>query len=129
MIDEEKFVLKCLDKFKQEYDIEEELIEDIIRQVLIDAHDVYFSYDLIQENKNLCIKCGKCCEELNCEYFNGETCDNYDNRYDACKEYPSYDIINTRGLMLDPSCNFALNLAYNIIDDEINKNIELMGLN
>lgn len=128
MIDEEKFVLICLNKFKQEYNIDEDLIEDIIRQVLIDASNVYFSYDLIQENEDLCIKCGKCCENLNCEYFNGETCDNYEDRYSACKEYPGYDIFD-RGLVWDVSCNFALELAYKIIDDEIKKNMELMGLN
>lgn len=128
MIGEDKFVLKCLDKFKTKYDIGDDLIEDIIRQVLVDASNVYFTYDVIQENNDLCIKCGNCCMNLDCEHFNGKTCDDYGARFDACREYPSYEILNQTGLILDESCCFALKLAYKIIDGEIRKNMELMEL-
>ena len=47
--------------------------------------------------------------KISCEYFNGKTCDNYISRFDACKEYPFFELNNDSGLMLVCECNFQIN--------------------
>lgn len=114
--------------FSQKYpNLESSMIEDIVNQVLIDAPDYYFSLERVQENQDLCIMCGKCCEDIGfCEHFNGRTCDNYDERFEYCKRYPYDEILNESVLLWDIDCNYALKLAEMALDEEFRKNIELM---
>ena len=118
-----KFIKKMLDKFIIEYpNLDPDIIADIIATILLDAPSQYFTYDMVQENPNLCAKCGACCKQRNvkCKYFNGRTCDEYATRYDVCAEFPYYEIDGEEGLMLDPGCKFAIRLA----EQEIRKDIE-----
>ena len=114
-----KFIKIFLDKFSKEYDfLPNDIISDIIVTVLIDAPEMYFSYDMVQEHPEFCKKCGSCCKQTRfkegnkpCEHFNGRTCDDYYARFDACAEFPYYEIDGDAGLFLDPGCQFALKLA------------------
>ena len=56
--------------------------------------------------------------------FNGKTCDNYISRFDACKEYPFFELNNDSGLMLVCECNFANKLAEMVLDNEFQKNLD-----
>ena len=129
MINDIKFNLKMIHEFEKRYpQMPLEILVDIIDVVLNRASDIYFNYGQVQEHPEFCRKCGKCCQSLNCKYFNGKTCNEYESRYDACKEYPSYDLINEIGLILDPDCHFAISLSKMILDEEFQKNLELLSL-
>ena len=129
MINHIKFNLNMIKKFEREYpQIPTDIMVDIIDMVLNRASSLYFDYGLVQEHQEFCIKCGKCCEDLDCEHFNGRTCDDYGSRFDACKEFPAYGILNETGLMLDCECRFANRLAEMILDEEFQKNIGLLYL-
>lgn len=108
--------------------IPSDILVDIIDVVLNVAPDNYFTYEQVQEHPEFCEKCGKCCRNLNCSHFNGKTCDDYDSRYDACKEYPWYKIMNESGLMLDCECRFANRLAAMVLDEEFERNIRLLSI-
>lgn len=117
------FVDKMIKHFSHQYnDLPLDLVCDIIEEVLLTASENYFSYNLVQEHPEFCKQCGACCKSINCEFFNGRTCDEYATRYDACAEWPYYEI-NTgdfdAGLMLDPYCNFAVELAIMKIDERL----------
>lgn len=128
MINGLKFNLNMIKKFERKYpQIPTEILVDIIDIVLNRASSIYFDYDQIQEHQELCIMCGKCCQGLACKDFNGKTCDAYDSRYDACREYPSYEFLNGSGLILDCECHFANRLAEVVLDDEFQKNLGLLS--
>lgn len=119
-----KFIKKMLDKFTKEYpDLDPDIVADIVCTILLDAPGQYFSYDMVQEHPELCAKCGACCQQrdIECKYFNGRTCDEYFTRYDACAEFPYYDIDGEEGLMLDPGCRFAMRLAEKVIRGDIER--------
>lgn len=129
MINNIKFNLNMIHEFEKRYpQMPLEILVDIIDVVLNRASDIYFNYGQVQEHPEFCRKCGKCCQTLNCEYFNGKTCDEYESRYDACKEYPSYDLVKETGLILDTDCHFASSLAKMVLDEEFQKNLELLSL-
>lgn len=114
-------------KYEIQYpQIPTDILVDIIDVVLNRAPDIYFTYEQVQIHPEFCIKCGNCCEGLNCDDFNGKTCDDYDSRLDACKEFPWYEIVNESGLVLDCECHFANKLAEMILDEEFEKNYELL---
>ncbi len=130
MINKIKFNLNMIHKFEKNYpQMPIEILVDIIDVVLNRASSIYFNYEQIQEHPEFCIKCGNCCQDLNCEYFNGETCDDYDSRFDACKEFPSYEILNETGLILDCECHFANKLAEMVLNEEFQKNIDMLSIN
>ena len=128
-INQLKFIKIFLDKFSEEYDcLPIDVIADIIVTVLIDAPELYFSYDMVQEHPEFCKKCGACCKQTrfrennqSCEYFNGRTCDDYYARFDACAEFPYYEINGEAGLFLDPGCQFALKLAEKQLKQELTR--------
>lgn len=124
-----KFVKKMCDKYIDKYkeQIPIGIILDIIETTLITVPDSYFSYDMVQEHPEFCKKCGLCCKTLNCKYFNGKTCDNYEARFHNCSEFPYYDIDNyefRQGLILDPSCNFAIKLAEMVLEKQFESYLE-----
>lgn len=124
-----KFVKKMLDEYTMKYpELEDDLIADIIDEVLLLAPDNYFTYDLVQEHPEMCKQCGECCKTIACKYFNGKTCDEYATRFDACREWPYFEIDNITGLSLDPACNFAVELAKMILDERFKYNIELLEI-
>lgn len=129
MINHIKFCLDMIHKYEKMYpQMPSEILVDIIDVVLNRAPDNYFTYELVQEHPEFCEMCGKCCEGLACADFNGRTCDSYDSRFDACKEFPWYDINHHTGLMLDCECPFAGKLAEMILDEEFQKNSDLLSL-
>lgn len=129
MINDLKFNLNMIRKFEKKYpQIPLEILVDIIDVVLNRASNIYFNYELVQEHPEFCIKCGKCCETINCKYFNGKTCDEYNSRFDSCKEYPAYGLNNETGLILDCECNFSNCLAELVLDEELKKNLELISI-
>ena len=129
MINHIKFCKIMIDKYCKKYpQLDVEIIADIIDVVLNRAPESYFTYDDVQQNPEFCIKCGKCCEKLGCSYFKGKLCDNYESRYDACKEFPFYTINFDSGIMLDCNCNFSLKLAEMALDNKFKKNIELFEI-
>lgn len=123
------FCDKMIKKFMHKYDdLSVELICDIIEEVLLKASENYFSYNLVQDHPEFCKQCGACCKSINCQYFNGKTCDEYNTRFEACAEWPYYQIDSgsfDSGLMLDPYCNFALELASMKIDEQLKKYSDL----
>lgn len=129
MINHVKFCLNMIQKYEKEYpQLPTDILVDIIDVVLNRAPDNYFTYDQIQENQEFCIKCGNCCKGLACEDFDGKICENYDSRFDACKEFPWYGINLESGLMLDCECNFANRMAEMVLSEEIQKNCDLLSI-
>ena len=129
MINHIRFSLNMIRRYEEKYpQIPTDILADIIDVVLNRAPDLYFTYEQVQEHPEFCIKCGKCCETLNCQYFDGRTCNPYDERFDACREYPFYEICNDTGLILDPECHFANRLAEMMLDIEFERNCELLSI-
>lgn len=127
MINHMKFCLQMIIKYEKKYpQIPLDILVDIIDVVLNRAPDNYFTWEQVQEHPEFCKQCGACCRTLNCQYFNGKTCDEYATRFDACAEFPWYEINGETGLMLDPGCQFAIKLAEMALENEIQKNIELL---
>lgn len=129
MINHIKFNLNMIKIFEEKYpQIPLDILVDIIDVVLNRAPDMYFNFEQVQNHPEFCIKCGDCCQKISCEYFNGKTCDNYISRFDACKEYPFFELNNDSGLMLVCECNFANKLAEIVLDIEFQKNLDLFSL-
>lgn len=127
MINQVKFCLLMIQKFERKYpQLPTDIVTDIIDTVLNQAPDKYFTWEQVQEHPEFCNQCGACCRTLNCEYFNGKTCNEYATRYDACTEFPWYEINNETGLILDPTCGFAVKLAEMVLDKEFEYNIDLL---
>jgi len=127
MINHIKFCQMMIHKYEKKYpDFPVDIIADIIDEVLNMAPDNYFTYEQVQKNPEFCKQCGACCRTLDCKYFNGRTCDEYATRYDACTEFPWYEINGETGLMLDPSCQFAVKLAEMVLDEKIQKEIDFL---
>jgi len=122
-----KFIKKMLDKYTLKYpNIGDEMVADIIETVLLQAPDSYFTYNMVQEHPEFCKQCGDCCRTIDCQYFNGKTCNEYETRFDACTEWPFYVIDYNSGLMLDPGCQFAIKLAEMVLDNEFEHYIEML---
>lgn len=129
MINHIKFNLNIIKKFEKKYpQIPTDILVDIIDIVLNRASAIYFTYEQVQNHPEFCLKCGNCCQEVDCEYFNGKTCDEYDSRPDACKEFPFYNLTPISGLLLDCECHFASKLAEMVLNNEFQKNIDLFSL-
>ena len=111
MINHIKFCLTMILKYEKKYPtLPTDILVDIIDIVLNRAPDNYFTYEQVQNNPELCRQCGACCRTLDCKYFNGVSCDEYATRYHACTEFPFYEINGETGLILDPTCSFALKI-------------------
>lgn len=113
-----KFLKYFLDKYSRIYDDWDiDLISDIIEETLLKAPAVFFTYDLVQENQDLCKQCGLCCKSMNvqCEYFDGKRCKEHATRPGYCREFPVRDIYDEQNLVLDYGCHFALNLADDVL--------------
>ena len=124
-----KFLKILIDHFVNKYpEVPKDIVLDIIVTICLDNPGAYFSYDMIQERSELCIQCGACCRQRGepCRYFNGRTCDDYGARFDVCAEFPYYQIDDQEGLMLDPGCKFALRLAEQVIDKDIQREIKFL---
>lgn len=129
MINHIKFCLMMIQKYEKIYTkLPIDILVDIVDTVLIRAPDNYFTFEQVQDNPEFCRQCGACCRTLDCQYFNGRTCEEYATRFDACVEFPWYDINHSTGLMLDPSCQFAVNLAEMVLTQELDRNMELLGV-
>lgn len=128
MINHLKFCKFYCDKYHKKFSsqLPDDIIADIVDVCLNRAPDSYFTYDIVQEHPEFCKQCGMCCSTLDCRFFNGRTCDEYATRPDACAEFPFYDINGDSGLILDPGCQFAMKLAEMILDEEFEKNLELL---
>ena len=120
------FCDKYYDKYYPQLPVD--IIADIVDVTLNQAPDNFFTWDMVQEHPEFCKQCGACCSTIDCKYFNGKTCDEYATRYDACVEFPFYDINGETGLMLDYSCHFSMKLAEMVLDKEFEKNLELLGV-
>lgn len=129
MINHIKFCLTMILKYEKKYPtLPTDILVDIVDTVLNRAPDNYFTYEQVQDNPEFCRKCGACCRTLDCKYFNGVSCDEYETRYYACTEFPFYEINGETGLILDPTCSFAVKLAEKVLDREIQHNMELLDV-
>ena len=127
MINHLRFCKYFCDKYFDKYHavLPVDMIADIVDMTLNRTPGVFFTYEMVQEFPEFCKQCGACCATLGCQYFNGKTCDEYATRFDACAEFPWYDIDGDTGLMLDPNCQFAMKLAEMVLDREFEKHIQL----
>ena len=123
-----KFIKKMLDRYHDACypTLSDDFIADVVSEVLQEAPDSYFTYDMVQEHPEFCKQCGACCSTIDCQYFNGKTCDEYATRWEACPEFPFYEIDYKAGLMLDPGCNFAMELAKMVLDEKLKGYIKLL---
>ena len=129
MINHMRFCLDMIHKYEMEYsEMPTDILVDIIDVVLNRAPTLYFSYQQVQDHPEFCNKCGNCCIDLDCEYFDGKICNEYESRFDSCREFPSYEILNETGLMLDCDCHFAKKMAEMALDKEFKRNYELLSL-
>lgn len=127
MINQLKFCLQMIQRYERKYpNLPIDIVCDIVDVTLIRAPDKYFTWEQVQDHPEFCNKCGACCRTLNCDFFNGKTCNEYATRYDACTEFPWFEINGETGLMLDPGCNFAVKLAEMVLDKEFEHNIDLL---
>lgn len=127
MINHIKFCLQMIIKYEKKYpQLPLDILVDIIDVTLNRAPDNSFTWEQVQEHPEFCKQCGACCRTLNCKYFDGKLCTEYATRFDACVEFPWYEINGETGLMLDPGCQFAVKLAEMVLDEEIQKNIDLL---
>ena len=127
MINHIKFCLQMITKYEKKYpQLPLDILVDIIDVTLNRASATSFTWEQVQEHPEFCKQCGACCRTLNCKYFNGKTCDEYATRFDACVEFPWYEINGETGLMLDPGCQFAVKLAEMVLEEKKEKNIELL---
>lgn len=116
-----------IDKYIKIYpDLSIGIIVDIIDEVLNRAPDSYFTWEQVQDHPQFCKKCGRCCATITCEFFNGKTCDEYATRYDACVEFPYYDINYKTGLILDPSCQYARKLAEMVLEKRLQEEVKML---
>ena len=123
-----KFCKDFCDKYYNKYpELPVDIIADIIDTTLNRAPDNYFTYEMVQNAPELCKQCGMCCSTIDCEFFNGKTCDEHATRPYNCTEFPFYDINRETGLILDPGCQFAVKLAEIVLDKEFKKYIDLFG--
>ena len=124
-----KFCLKMIQKHEKEYpDLPTDILVDIIDVTLNRAPALYFTREQVQNHQEFCIMCGKYCKYLDCKYFNGKTCYNHGVHYTFCKDYPLYDLEGNVALALDPKCNFAIKITEIVLDKEIKKNLDLLGV-
>lgn len=122
-----KFNLNMIKKYEEKYpQMPTDILVDIIDFVLNCAPGAYFNFELVQDHQEFCIKCGICCRNIGCSFFNGRTCHDYDSRYHSCKEFPYYEIMDDTGLILDCECHFANRLAEMVLDEEFQKNLDLI---
>lgn len=127
MINHIQFSLKMIQKYEPYYTaLPLDIFVDIIDTVLNVTPGVYFTYEQVQDYPEFCKKCGACCRTLDCQYFNGRTCNEYATRFDACAEFPWYEINGETGLMLDPHCQFAVKLAEMILKKELDREMEFL---
>ena len=115
-----QFIKHLLKVFYEKYpDLGIDLISDIIEETLIGAPNLFFSRELVQDNADFCIKCGYCCRELECDNFNGKSCNDYENRSKVCRDYPFYEIGFETGISLDVQCNYSVKLAEMVLDKRL----------
>ena len=112
-----QFVKTLLKTFYNKYpDLGIELISDIIDETLIAAPNIFFNRELVRDNQDLCLKCGFCCRELDCDNFNGKSCNDYKNRSSICRDYPFYEIGFETGISLDVQCNYSVKIAEIVLE-------------
>ena len=129
MINHIKFCLLMIQRYEKQYpDLPVDILADVVDVVLNRAPAKYFTYEQVQDNPDFCNQCGACCRTLDCKFFNGVNCDEYATRYYACTEFPFYEINDDTGLILDPTCAFAVKLAEIALDKEIQHNMELLDV-
>jgi hypothetical protein len=128
MINHIRFCKYFCDKYHNKYypRLSDDIIADIVDVTLNRAPDSFFTWDMVQQYGDFCKQCGACCATIDCRYFNGRTCDEYATRFDACVEFPFFEINGETGLILDPGCQFALKLAEMVLDNEFEKNLDLL---
>lgn len=121
-----QFTKSILKLFYEKYpDLGVDLISDIVEETLIVAHNLFFTRDFVEENKDLCLKCGFCCRELECDNFDGKECLDYINRSKVCKDYPFYEIGLETGISLDVQCNYSFKLAEKVINNRLKPYVDL----
>lgn len=118
-----KFCKIFLDKYSRKYpEWDIDLISDLISEALLEAPNVFFNFELVQDNQDFCKQCGMCCKSMNvqCEYFDGKHCEEHSTRPYYCREFPLREIDDDITLVLDSGCNFALKLAEKVLDERFN---------
>lgn len=114
--------------FKEWYSFEfMELSQDFKNQsidlVLHNTHNIFTTEDVLAEN--LCTKCGLCCEEIGCIYYDKEThlCTRHDNQIsEVCGLYPWDEDI---GFILTLNCGYQKKFFINYFDSLFKKAIEM----
>lgn len=114
--------------FKEWYSFEftelpKEFKDDAIDLVLNNTHSIFTRKDVLAEN--LCTKCGICCEEIHCVYYNQEThlCTRHDNQEsEICKIYPWDDDV---GFILTLNCGYQKQFFLNYFDKLFTKAIQM----
>lgn len=124
-----KFCKIFCDKYYNKYSsiLPTDIIVDIVDTTLNIAHDNYFSYEMVQQHPEFCKQCGMCCSTIECDFFNGRTCDEHATRPYYCTEFPFYEINGESGLILDPDCQFAMKLAEMVLDKEFKEYIDFFN--
>lgn len=109
------------------YEFEElskEYKDEVIEYVLMNNSEVFNRADVLKEN--LCVKCGRCCRELDCPYLDDKTnlCTIHDNpEAKVCKEYPWDDEI---GFALTLNCGYQKRFVKKYLDNYFTTAIKLM---
>lgn len=117
-----KFLKKNLDYYHKKYpEIDCDILSDLIEETLI-TYPLEFSYEFVQKNQELCVKCGRCCERtMDCSHYDKKTnhCEIWTKRPRICREFPYYNAKNRRGIYLADYCKFAEGLAKIVLDNKI----------
>lgn len=98
--------------------------DEIIKEVLLNNSKYITAEDVMSED--FCDKCGKCCRDIHCPYFDYETnlCPRHDNQLmDLCRTYPYSGEFGIQPLTL--SCRYQSRFFINLFDKMFAKVIEL----
>lgn len=97
---------------------------EIIEQVLLNNQKYITKEEVMAQD--FCDKCGKCCRDIHCPYFDYETnlCPRHDNQLmDLCREYPYSGEFGIQPLTL--SCRYQSRFFINWFDNYFRKVVEL----
>ena len=104
-------------------ELSNEYKDEVIDYVLKNNEKVFTKQMVLSEN--LCDKCGRCCEEILCPYYDKEThlCTRHDNQESkVCYLYPWDDEV---GFILTLNCGYQKNFVLKYFNDFFKRAIEM----
>lgn len=110
---------KALNRLKKKYNIS----IPILRRAIIFVTEDQKTLSHIPEKNFLCARCGKCCIEMNCEFFHAPFCSLNSQKPEVCSNYPLIRVYDKLLMDLNPDCMYIERL----IEFEVANLLTLLG--